>query len=178
MEIDQEKINSLKHDPRLFGFVYDKYVKEIYRYCYYLSRREHDAEDLTSETFMKALERIETFNGSASDLRAWLYAIARNTFLDKVRKEKKKPLDWIDGFEEKDIEDMASREDVKMMLEKLMSCINDLTPPEYAEILLLRYKQELEVDEIMKIVCKSSQNVRTTIHRATIKLKEICKKKK
>lgn len=153
--------------------IYEKYVGEIFAYSYYLCGKKHDAEDLVSMTFMRALEKLHTFNGDSSKIRSWLYTIARNLFIDQKRKEKNKHINVDAEFDLPDNEDMEHRQDIKVMLERIIEYVNDLEPPIYAEILLLRYKQELSVNEISLILNKKEQNIRTILHRATSKLKDI-----
>lgn len=173
MEITDAKIQLIREDPRHFAIVYQCYVNEIYSYTYYLSNNRHKAEDLTSETFIKALEKFHLFKGEAKKLRGWLYAIARNIFIDSYRKNKKAAI-----LADYDLEDEEANfsvtEENKIILEKVIKIINVIEPPIYAEILLLRYKQELDIIEISAILGKSEQNVRTLLHRALSKLKTEC----
>lgn len=73
--------------------VYDLYFQDVYRYIRHLSGSEHVAEEITSETFFKALHSIGKFRGQC-DIRVWLCQIARNCYISSLRKEKRTaPLD-------------------------------------------------------------------------------------
>ena len=65
-------------EQKLLTLVYEKYHRELYLYIYSLSRNHHIAEDLTQETFLKALLSLPEEHGN---IRAWLYMVARNLFL-------------------------------------------------------------------------------------------------
>ena len=71
----------------LFEELYQNCYKDVYRFSLSLTKDEDSAEDLAQETFVKALTAIDSFDGS-KDIRAWLFTIARNTFLSECRKRK------------------------------------------------------------------------------------------
>lgn len=66
--------------------IYEQYFKAIYSFLYRLSGEKHLAEDLTSETFFKVMQSIQTFNGE-SDVKTWLFQIAKNTYFSYLRKK-------------------------------------------------------------------------------------------
>lgn len=174
MELTEEKIQLIKDDPRFFGIVYEKYVKEIFAYAYHLSGNRHKSEDLVSMAFMRALEKIDKFDGNEKQLRSWLYTITRNIFIDEVRKKKNNQnLNISIDYELSDDENLSRDQEIVIMMEEVVKFIENLEPPIYAEVLILRYKQELDISEIAEVIEKTEQNVRTILHRATKKLTEI-----
>ena len=68
--------------------VYEKYFTVVYRYLLSLSHNTHIAEELTQETFFKALKKVDDFRGEC-DLRVWLCQISKNTYYDYLKKNKK-----------------------------------------------------------------------------------------
>jgi len=72
-------------DAEAFGQIYDAYVDTIYRYLYYRVGSHAVAEDLTSETFLRALRRIDSFSWQGKDIGAWFVTIARNLVADHVK---------------------------------------------------------------------------------------------
>ena len=68
--------------------VYEKYFTVVYRYLLSLSHNTHIAEELTQETFFKALKKVDDFRGEC-DLRIWLCQISKNTYYDYLKKNKK-----------------------------------------------------------------------------------------
>ena len=79
---------SQKGDFEAFGALYDAYLPKIYRFLFFRLRHQETAEDLTSQTFMKALERIGSFDPERGNFSSWLYQIARNTMVDHLRANK------------------------------------------------------------------------------------------
>src|SRR3989339_340635 len=75
-------------DPEQFGVLYDKYIKKIYDFIYYKTHHRETAEDLTSKTFMKALQNIGGFDLGRGTFQAWIYQIARHTVIDHYRTAK------------------------------------------------------------------------------------------
>lgn len=176
MDLDNKTLKLIKEDPRFFSVIYENYGSEIYRYCRFLSRNQHVAEDITSQTFMKGLEKINSFKGDVKQLRAWFYTIARNSFLDYIKhnsKEVDHDFDKISStITDKEGEDEDNEIDFEVALDKIYLRIVNLKPTIYSEIILLRYKEELEYDEIAKIVNRDENNVRVLLHRAMNKLKK------
>ena len=70
-----------------FGRIYEEYFRELQRYLLSLCRDSRIAEELTQETFFRAVRSAGQFR-EGSDLRAWLYTIARNVFLDQTRRKR------------------------------------------------------------------------------------------
>ena len=67
--------------------IYNKYFKDVYFFIYSLAKDKHIAEDLTSETFIKAINSIESFKGKC-DIKVWLFQIAKNSYYSYIRKHK------------------------------------------------------------------------------------------
>jgi len=87
---EQERIAALvtlarQGDGEAFGQIYDRYVDAVYRYLYYRVGSAQVAEDLTSETFMRALRRIDSFRWQGKDIGAWFVTIARNLVADHLK---------------------------------------------------------------------------------------------
>jgi len=85
--MDDERLaeRSGNGDGGAFAELYDRYAGRIYAYHYYRTFRREWAEDLTSQTFMKALEGLRGFKPARGSFSAWLYGIARNCLIDHAR---------------------------------------------------------------------------------------------
>ena len=70
-----------------FGALYDRYVEAVYRYVFYRVRETAEAEDVTSEVFMKALRAMPRYE-TRQPFLAWLYRIARNAVIDRARRKR------------------------------------------------------------------------------------------
>ena len=117
--------------------LYQKYRKEIYLYLYSLCKNSSLAEDLLQETFLKALLSLPDDH---TNMRAWLYLVARNLFFNYYRREKEKvPLGEV-----QQIQNTASQEVLEGILkeEKEIAAILKMTP-ENVRVLSYRAKREL-----------------------------------
>jgi len=72
-----------------FAKLYDKYLDKIYQFVFYRTSHRETAEDLTAQIFMKALERIGSYDSQQAQFATWLYRVARNTIIDYYRSQKK-----------------------------------------------------------------------------------------
>ena len=149
-----------------FEAVYREHFADVYRYVLALSRDEAVAEEITQETFFRALSSIEEFRGECQ-LRVWLCQIARNRYLSHYREGKR--YGKFAG-ESADIcieDDLADRESVR----KLHRLLHSLPEP-YKEVFSLRTFGELSFAEIGDLFGKTENWARVTYFRARQKLKE------
>ena len=149
-----------------FEEVYRRYFADVYQYVLALSRDEATAEEVTQETFFKALTAIDDFRGDCQ-LRVWLCQIARNQYLSLCRERKRfgvaaeEPGD--DGIEA----GFDDREDAK----KLHRLLHGLPEP-YKEVFSLRTFGELPFSQIGELFGKTESWARVTYFRARRRLKE------
>jgi RNA polymerase sigma-70 factor (ECF subfamily) len=85
---EADMIERARTDPEAFGRLYDEHLPGVYRFLYRRCRSHHDAEDLTAQTFHRALERLETFEWRGLPFRAWLFRIAHNALIDYYRRDR------------------------------------------------------------------------------------------
>jgi len=163
-----------KRDPDAFAELYDYYVKQIYRFIYFKVSNHEEAEDITSDVFLKAWNYINQGNKIES-FRGLLYRMARNSIIDFYRnKSKGQTLDLekidqagllrADNLEKQ----IAFNSDKQILFEALQKL-----KTEYKEIVTLRYVEELKISEIAQITGKRRVATRVTLHRAIKKLKEM-----
>lgn len=159
-----------KGDMEEFGKLYDKYVKKIYDFIYYKTQHKETAEDLTSQVFFKALDRIGGFVSGKGTFQAWLYQIARNLVIDHYRAKKNET-----NIE--DVWDLAGKEDLERdldairKLEKVEKYIKDLKS-EQRDIIIMRVWQEMSYAEIAAVLEKSEASCKMIFSRAIGKLKK------
>lgn len=177
-EVGKEKILFVKlknKDKNAFVQAYDKYVDQIYRFIYFKVSDVDEANDLTSQVFLKTWNHIQS-NGISDEksLRAFFYRVARNVVIDYYRAESKKetvPLDLVEGF----VADKISLEGEvrdKLDAEKVLSRLNELKS-EYREVMVFHFVEELSIKEIAEALGKTSGNVRVILHRAIKTYKQI-----
>ena len=149
-----------------FEAVYRQYFADVYKYALALSRDEQTAEEVTQETFFKALTAIDSFRGDCQ-LRVWLCQIARNQYLTLCRERKKftdaEPEPGDSGIEE----GFADREDARRL-----HILLHAMPEPYKEVFSLRTFGELPFSQIGELFGKTESWARVTYFRARRKLKE------
>ncbi len=159
-----------KGRPEEFGQLYDKYIKKIYDFVYYKTHHKETAEDLTSQSFMKALEKISSFDCDKGTFQAWLYQIARNTVIDYYR-TKKSDLDIEDVWDLSDDEDLERDFDTKQKLEKVEKYLKKLKAQQ-REIVIMRVWQGMSYQEIAEVLDKSEDSCKMMFSRTIRRLRE------
>jgi RNA polymerase sigma-70 factor (ECF subfamily) len=172
MEINEKEIvaNCQKGKVEDFSVLYYQYVRKIYKFIYYKVQHRETAEDLTSQTFIKALEKINSFSNEKSSFSTWVYAIARNNVIDHYR-TKKNNFDINDVWDLKDNTDIERDTDLKRKLEKVEVYLKDLKP-EQREIVMLRVWGDMSYREIAEATGKSEANCKMIFFRVIKKLKD------
>ena len=152
-----------------FNEIYSQYFKDVYKYALSLSRNEAIAEEITQETFFKALISIDKFDGKCK-LYVWLCQIAKNTYLSFCDKEKRLDRDadgedafYVDGLEQRLFERESAFE--------VHKALHKLDEP-YKEVVSLRLFGELSFAQIAELFNKTESWARVTYHRARLKIKE------
>ena len=178
----QEKLLLLKvrkKDPDAFGQIYDLYVTSIYRFIYFKVANRADAEDLTSEVFLKIWQYLIDCEDEIDNLRALIYKFARNLVIDFYRQRAKRELigdeEMMLKVEDSRQQNILSQIETKSDLgniEIVLAGVKDV----YREVLVLRYIEELSISEMAKILEKSKGSVRVLLHRALKIVREGVKK--
>ena len=152
-----------------FEEVYRLYFRDVYRYALSLSRNEAVAEEVTQETFFKALNSLDSFDGKCK-VSVWLCQIAKNTYISHCRKEKF--LDRAaDPGELSCGGSMEERFQEKEAAYEIHKILHNLEEP-YKEVFSLRTLGELSYRQIGKLFGKTETWARVTYHRAKLKIKE------
>jgi len=160
-------------DREAFAQLYDAYVDTVFRYVLVRVGHRPLAEDLTSETFIRALRRIDTFAWQGRDIAAWFVTIARNLIADHVKSARFRfevsTADMRDadrGVDAPDDEVLARLRD-----ERLVEAIKGLGPDQ-AECITLRFLQGLSLADTAKVLGKSEGAVKQLQLRATRSLRK------
>lgn len=179
---DKQLLQKLKsQDKEAFIKVYDAYVKDVYRFVYFKVGKEEEAQDLTSMIFLKSWNYIQTNTLSDSKtLRALVYKIARTSIIDYYRESGNKLEVSLDD-ENNPIEVMDEKQDLAADMDKTtdLALIRRQLPllkEEYREVIVLRFVNDLSLEEIAEVTGKSRGNVRVILHRAIAALKEMVEK--
>ncbi len=154
-----------------FGEIYNRNVSLVYRYAYTLLGSRSDAEDVTAETFLRALQAIKRYRWTGRPVSSWLLTIARNQARNQLRrkhlakdKSQLAPVSTLsDPTEARFTHGVATRE--------LRQAIATLSPLE-RDVIILRFVLDLGYPRVAQVVGKSVDNVRVIQHRALRKLRE------
>lgn len=159
-------------DTEAFGVLYDRYIDKIYRFVFYKTFVKEVAEDITSDVFHKALQKINSYEVDKGVFSAWIYRIARNNVIDYYRSQKGDvPLeDVFDvGFDERTPESL----DAIAALDKVQEYLKTLNAKQ-REIITLRVWEELSYREIAEIVGGTEDSVKMAFSRSIRELREKC----
>jgi RNA polymerase sigma-70 factor (ECF subfamily) len=155
-------------DREAFGQLYDLYVDTVFRYVLVRVGDRQLAEDLTAETFIRALRRIDGFTWQGRDLAAWLVTIARNLVADHVKSARFRFEVTTADMRDADRRVGAPDDEVLTRLrdERIVEAIRGLGA-EQAECITLRFLQGLSLAETAEVLGKSQGAVKQLQLRAT-----------
>ena len=148
---------------------YNELVDQIFRFIYFKTNSKEIAEDLTQECFMSVIKYLK--ENEVQNIRAFLFRTARNKVIDYYRQKGRVIYsDEMVTANEKasGYEDVAMRQDAKMVAEKLK-----LLGDEDRDILVMRYLEDMDIGDIAKAVGKNQVAVRVQIFRALKKMKKL-----
>ncbi|WP_346767796.1 sigma-70 family RNA polymerase sigma factor [Knoellia koreensis] len=170
---DFERVSALvelaqKGDSEAFGLLYERYVDTVYRYVYVRVGTKQLAEDITSETFLRALRRMDSFSWQGRDIAAWFITIARNLITDNAKSARfRMEVSTADMLDADPRVEAAPEGEVLERLrdERLLQAVKSLKP-EQAECVVLRFLQGLSLAETAKVLGKSEGAVKQLQLRA------------
>ncbi len=155
-------------EAEAFGALYDRYVNAVYRYVFYRVRNEAEAEDVTSDVFMRALRAIPKYEPRQAFL-AWLYRIARNAVIDRSRRRAARTQVTFEDALAHPNADQVVNPDEGMLAGSdafaVRTAMRQLTPLQQ-EILVLRYVEGHDTKTISKLVGKRDGTIRGIEFRA------------
>lgn len=159
-------------DAEAFGQIYDLYVDTVFHYVYYRTSDRGLAEDLTSETFLRAWRRIDTFVWQGRDIGAWLVRISRNLLFDHMKSSRYKLEMTTAELVEPSQSQVKSTEDLVIsaaVTAELLDHIKQLSADQQ-ECLVLRFFEGMSVAETAAIMGKQVGAVKALQHRAVRRL--------
>ncbi len=160
--------------------IYYEYSKLVFNYLYSLCKNYDIAEELTQDVFYKAIRSINKFNNNCK-ISTWLIQIAKNTWFDYLRKEKKRKNLFTDDNE--NFEKLLAEQFFYDNIDDKLEIINlykhiHMLDSETREVFYLRLKGELSFKDIGLILNKTENWARLVFYRGKIKLKEDIKNDK
>lgn len=185
MELEEEKkvIEKAQKDPKVFGELYEEYYSQIFGYILKRTKNLEVAQDITGETFFKALKNLSRFRWRNISISSWLYRIANNEIANYYRKNKYpvslEILNQEEGFgpialhnpEQEFIEARGELERHQDFLE-IQGKIAKLSI-KYQEVITLRFFEKKEIREISEILGKKEGTIKSLLHRGLEKLRKM-----
>lgn len=165
-------VERAKRDPDSFGQLYDIYFERIYAFVYRKTGDRQTAEDLTSDTFYKALANIKKYEYTGQPFSSWLYRIASNVVTDHYRS--KKPVTYVDEYEGMELaatgtspEEAALALDDQQAVQKALRTLS----PDQQEVVLLRFSGGFKLKEIADMSGRTEGAVKALMFRALASLR-------
>ena len=166
--------DAIKGEASAFGLLYDKYQPQIYRFVYLKVGHREEAEDLTHQVFLSALQNIEKYQHKGFPFSSWLYQISRNKIIDHWR-TRKITLDIEDAAEQGENDLEIEKIGVRFEIERVQKAIPRLKD-EYQNVIIMKFIEGLSYEEIAAALNKPQTTVRVLQHRAIKQLKNILEK--
>jgi RNA polymerase sigma-70 factor (ECF subfamily) len=161
-----------EHEAQALAEIYDHYSAPIYRYLYRVLGDAAQAEDLTSEVFLKLLQVLHTSRAPGERLEGWLYGVAHNLAMDLFRRQKRKP-------ELSLAEDLVAAGDQpsaiverRQAAQQLRAGLARLTFDQQ-RVVLLRFAEGFPAAEVARLMGKSEGAVKILQHRAVNRLRKL-----
>lgn len=149
--------------------LYQRYFKDVYLFSYSLTKDKYLAEDITSETFIKAVQSIQHFKGDV-DIRVWLFQIAKHTYFSYLRKNKR--VTPVETFEEINADVNVEHSVISKVESARATKILQHLPEPYREVFTLRIYGKLSFKQIAEVFGKTENWAGVTFHRAKKKIKQ------
>lgn len=167
-----------QRDPNLLDRLIEQYQFRLFRYLVHLTGSHERAEDFFQETWLRVLERGHQYDGKWK-FEAWLFAIARNLVLDWHRRKKPQSLEALSGPEEDaapfDVRDEKAESPLDQVLHAEVRTGVQLSlqrvPAVYREVLVLRFQEEMQLEEIAGVTGAPISTVKSRLYRGLEALK-------
>ena len=180
---ERELVKQARKDPEAFAKLYDQYYPKIFGYALRRTANLEVAQDITSETFFKALKKLWQFRWRNVTFSSWLYKIATNEVKQYFRKAEYKKSVSLEELQEQGFEPISPYDPESELIEaqeKLKQYQDFLEiqekiarlPVKYQEVVALRFFEKKQINEIAEILGKKEGTIKSLLHRAVEKLKE------
>ncbi len=186
MDLGEEKelVRQAQKAPDAFARLYDHYYPRIFGYVLRRTANLEAAQDITSETFLKALGKLWQFRWRSVSFSSWLYKIASNEINQYYRKAEYRKSISLEELQEHGFEFMSSHDPEGELVEaqeklkqhqdflEIQKRITRL-PAKYQEVIALRFFEKKQINEIAQILGKKQGTIKSLLHRAIARLREV-----
>jgi len=170
---DEESLvrRAQQNDQQALSSLYEEYFERVYRYVAVRMRSRLDAEDITSQVFVKVVQSLPSYKLRGVPFSAWLFRIARNQVIDHVRKHSVKfETAWIEPAAVSQ-EDPTKLAELNMAIDEMVKTLVLLTEAQ-REVIQLRFAAELSIAETARIMGKSEGAVKALQYSALVALRK------
>lgn len=189
MDLKEEKeiIEEARKNPEVFGKIYDEYYPKIFRYVLRRTAYLEIAQDITSEAFLKALNKLWQFRWRNISFSSWIYKIATNEINQYYRSGKYRPIS-LDEMQNKGFEPLSARDMQAEIIEAqeelkrhqvFLICQEKISRLgiKYQEVITLRFFEQKQIKEISEILGKPEGTIKSLLHRGMENLRILIKEK-
>jgi RNA polymerase sigma-70 factor (ECF subfamily) len=180
---ERELVRQAQKAPDAFAKLYDKYYPKIFGYILRRTANLEAAQDITSETFFHALNKLWQFRWRNISFSSWLYKIATNEINQHFRKAEYKKSISLEELQEQGFEPVSPDDPESELIEaqekleqhrEFLEVQDKIVrlPAKYQEVIALRFFEQKQINEISEILGKKEGTVKSLLHRAVEKLKE------
>ena len=175
---EEELVKRAQHNREAFGELYEIHYQRIFNYALKRTASVQLSLDITSVTFLKAMNQINKYRWRDIPFAAWLYRIASNEINDYYRKEGRRNIsidqiaeladstDYADEVNQAE-EELSKHEEFLLLHKKLAEL-----PSMYQEVIVLKFFEKKKIKDIVKILGKKEGTIKSLLHRGIEKLKE------
>lgn len=172
-EDDEQLARAQRGDKQAVIQLYQRYLDPIYQFVRMKIRDSQVAEDITSNVFLKLIKGLREGSGPKINVRAWLFKVARNEVNRYYGKNHPVSLEAVDDWVVMPIEENTERKAFFMIdIEAIRLAFAKLTPDQQ-EVLILRFDQQLSLQETADIMGKNINTIKTLQLRATMRLRQL-----
>jgi len=172
--LEEEKIiEAAKTDVRQFRLLYEKYFKRIFVFVYHRVENRSEASDLTSQVFLKAMQRLHQYQPRGLPFSAWLYRIAVNECTDFFRKNKRSKVIYVEDTSFHHLFEEMFPDDISGELEKKLHLVLGQLKPNELQIIELRFFENMPYKVVADILQTTENNVKGKTYRILDKMKKI-----
>jgi RNA polymerase sigma-70 factor (ECF subfamily) len=164
-------LQKARHNPEAFGELYEKYFDRIFNFIYRQTDDEALTADLTSQTFLNALNHLHRFEYRGVPVSAWLYRIAANEVNKYYRKKKRTRVFSLEEIKIKELISQRAEVVDEDQLQRMLKYLKEL-PTDMLEVLMLRFFEDKDFKEIAYILGITESGAKMRTYRALDKLRK------
>ena len=160
-------------DTDSFEGIYQVFFPKIYRYILFKVGEVADAEDLTEDVFVKMLESIRSFRWKGHPFSSWLFRIAHNLVVDRLRKRSRQPTEPLEDIVEASHYNLDHQVELRLTIDEVNEAMKSLTQAQRDVITLRLGTTGLSLAETAKVVGKKENAVKALQHAGILKLRRL-----